>query len=35
LSADKKAAFGTVIKVLDVLKEAGGRQSSAFTEAAK
>jgi biopolymer transport protein ExbD len=36
LSADKKAAFGTVIKVLDVLKEAGVKGSlSAFTEAAK
>jgi biopolymer transport protein ExbD len=36
LSADKKAAFGTVIKVLDVLKEAGVKGNlSAFTEAAK
>lgn len=36
LNADKKAAFGTVIKVLDILKEAGVKGSlSAFTETAK
>ena len=36
LNADKKAAFGTVIKVLDVLKEAGVKGNlSAFTESAK
>ena len=36
LNADKKAAFGTVIKVLDILKEAGVKGNlSAFTETAK
>ena len=36
LSADKKAPFGTVIKVLDTLKEAGVKGNlSAFTESAK
>lgn len=36
LNADKKAPFGTVIKVVDVLKEAGVKGSlSAFTEAQK
>ena len=36
LNADKKAPFGTIIKVLDVLKEAGVKGSlSAFTEMQK
>jgi biopolymer transport protein ExbD len=36
LNADKKAPFGTVIRVLDVLKEAGVRGNlSAFTEIKK
>ena len=36
LNADKKAAFGTVIRVLDVLKEAGVKGNlSAFTESLK
>jgi biopolymer transport protein ExbD len=36
LNADKKAPFGVVIRVLDVLKEAGVRGNlSAFTEAKK
>lgn len=36
LNADKKAPFGTVIKVVDVLKEAGVKGSlSAFTEVQK
>ena len=36
LNADKKAPFGTIIRVLDVLKEAGVKGNlSAFTEAKK
>ncbi|MDQ3625325.1 MAG: biopolymer transporter ExbD, partial [Verrucomicrobiota bacterium] len=36
LNADRKAPFGTVIKVLDVLKEAGVKGNlAAFTEMAK
>ena len=36
LNADKKAPFGTVIKVLDVLKDAGVKGNlSAFTDPAK
>jgi biopolymer transport protein ExbD len=36
LNADKKAPFGTVIKVLDVLKEAGVKGNlAAFTESAR
>ena len=36
LNADRKAPFGTIIKVLDVLKEAGVKGSlSAFTEMQK
>lgn len=36
LNADKKAPFGTIIQVLDVLKEAGVKGNlSAFTEAKK
>ena len=36
LNTDKKAEFGTVIKVLDVLKEAGVKGNlSAFTDSAK
>ena len=36
LNADRKAPFGTIIKVLDVLKEAGVKGSlSAFTETQK
>lgn len=33
LNADTKAPFGLIIKVLDVLKEAGVRNLPAFTEA--
>ena len=36
LNADKKAPFGTIIRVLDVLREAGVKGNlSAFTEAKK
>ena len=36
LNADKRAPFGTIIRVLDVLKEAGVKGNlSAFTEATK
>jgi biopolymer transport protein ExbD len=36
LNADKKAPFGTIIRVLDVLKDAGVKGNlSAFTEAKK
>ena len=36
LNADKKAPFGTIIRVLDILKEAGVKGNlSAFTEAKK
>jgi len=36
LNADKKAPFGTIIRVLDVLKDAGVKGNlSAFTEASK
>ena len=36
MNADRKAPFGTIIKVLDVLKEAGVKGNlSAFTEVPK